>query len=206
LQPSGGPTVWVDDRHAIIRRGMATCLGTEGFRVVGESAGLQPPPDPARLDVLVFEAEAMVVRRAVRLVDGTSARLVATVRSPDESLLCDAIEAGVAAVLLHAELSPATLVATVRAVVGGSATLPRAVLPRLLEHAARVSRSGSGGLTAREREVLRLLAEGEDTRDIAGMLCFSERTVKNIVHDVLMKLNCRNRAHAVALATRQGVI
>jgi DNA-binding CsgD family transcriptional regulator len=38
------------------------------------------------------------------------------------------------------------------------------------------------------------------------MLCFSERTVKNIVHDVLMKLNCRNRAHAVAMATRQGVI
>ena len=206
MQPSGGPTVWIDDWHAIIRRGMATCLCAEGFQVVGESAGLHPPPDPTRLDVLVFEAEPTIVRRAVRLVDGTATRLVATVRSPDESLLCDAIEAGVAAVLLHAELSPATLVATVRAVVGGSATLPRAVLPRLLEHVARASRSGSGGLTAREREVLRLLAEGEDTRDIAGMLCFSERTVKSIVHDVLMKLNCRNRAHAVALATRQGVI
>lgn len=206
MQPSGGPTVWIDDWHAIIRRGMATCLGAEGFQVVGESAGLQPPPDPTRLDVLVFEAEATIVRRAVRLVDGTPARLVATVRSPDEGLLYDAIEAGVAAVLLHAELSPATLVATVRSVVGGSATLPRAVLPRLLEHAAHASRSSSGGLTAREREVLRLLAEGEDTRDIAGALCFSERTVKNIVHDVLMKLNCRNRAHAVALATRQGVI
>jgi DNA-binding NarL/FixJ family response regulator len=90
----------------------------------------------------------------------------------------------------------------------------RAVLARLgaapdlerLERLARPDAAGPAGLTAREREVLRLLAEGEDTRDIAGMLCFSERTVKNIVHDVLMKLNCRNRAHAVAMATRQGVI
>jgi DNA-binding CsgD family transcriptional regulator len=44
------------------------------------------------------------------------------------------------------------------------------------------------------------------TREIAGALAYSERTVKNVVHDLMMKLNCRNRAHAVALATRQGVI
>ena len=58
----------------------------------------------------------------------------------------------------------------------------------------------------RERAVLRLLAEGSDTLEMAHALCFSERTVKNIVHDVLMKLNCRTRAHAVALATRSGAI
>ena len=45
-----------------------------------------------------------------------------------------------------------------------------------------------------------------DTSDIAVQLCYSERTVKNVVHDILMKLNCRTRAHAVALATRSGVI
>ena len=62
------------------------------------------------------------------------------------------------------------------------------------------------GCRLRERDVLRLLADGHDTREIATDLCYSERTVKNVVHDVLMKLNCRTRAHAVALATREGVI
>ncbi len=56
------------------------------------------------------------------------------------------------------------------------------------------------------------LGEGRPPRDFAGLyvgaddLCFSERTVKNVVHDLLTKLNCRTRAQAVALATRQGVI
>jgi len=199
------PSVWIDDDHAIVRRGMAACLAAEGFRVVGESAGLRPMPSVGQLDLLVFAVDASALRQAVRLADGGPA-LVATVRAPSEDLLHDAVEAGVAAILLHDELSPATLAATARSVVSGNASLPRELLPRLLEHAARVASFGPGGLSTREREVLRLLAEGEDTRDIAGYLCFSERTVKNIIHDVLMKLNCRNRAHAVALATRHGVI
>ena len=51
-----------------------------------------------------------------------------------------------------------------------------------------------------------MLADGESTRGIAQRLSYSERTVKNIVHDLLAKLNCKTRAHAVALAARQGVI
>ena len=61
-------------------------------------------------------------------------------------------------------------------------------------------------LSDREYEVLRMLAEGESTRGIATQLSYSERTVKNIVRDLLVKLNGKTRAHAVALATRQGVI
>ena len=76
-----------------------------------------------------------------------------------------------------------------------------------MESLARgTTRGAPGPLAPRELGVLRLLAEGDDTRDIAGKLSYSERTVKNIVHDLLVKLNCRSRAHAVALATRQGVI
>ena len=51
-----------------------------------------------------------------------------------------------------------------------------------------------------------MLADGEDTRGIAQGLCYSERTVKNVVHDVLTKLSCRTRAQAVATATRAGII
>ena len=79
-------------------------------------------------------------------------------------------------------------------------------MPRVLRHARASGSQTPGSLSDREREVLRWLAEGSDTREIASGLCFSERTVKNVVHDILMKLNCRTRAHAVALATRSGVI
>lgn len=61
-------------------------------------------------------------------------------------------------------------------------------------------------LTDREFDVLRLLADGSTTREIAEDLSYSERTIKNIVHSVLQKLNCRTRAHAVALAARHGVV
>ena len=65
---------------------------------------------------------------------------------------------------------------------------------------------GAGDLTDRELGVLRLLSKGETTNQIAADLCYSEKTVKNIVHDVLVRMNCRNRAQAVALATRRGLI
>lgn len=61
-------------------------------------------------------------------------------------------------------------------------------------------------LTARELAVLRMLADGEVTRGIAEQLNYSERTVKNIVRDVLVKLDCRTRAHATARAIRRGLI
>jgi DNA-binding CsgD family transcriptional regulator len=66
--------------------------------------------------------------------------------------------------------------------------------------------AGPPQLSKREYEVLRMLADGESARGIAERLSYSERTVKGIVHDLLAKLNCRTRAHAVALAARQGVI
>jgi DNA-binding NarL/FixJ family response regulator len=84
--------------------------------------------------------------------------------------------------------------------------LPGDLLARLLAHVRSSSQLGPAGLNSRERSVLRLLADGMDTRGIAADLCFSERTVKNVVHDLLTKLNCRTRAQAVALATREGVI
>ena len=62
------------------------------------------------------------------------------------------------------------------------------------------------GLAEREIEVLRLVAEGLDTNEIAHRMCYSERTVKNVIHDVTTRLQLRNRSHAVAYAMRQGLI
>jgi DNA-binding NarL/FixJ family response regulator len=62
------------------------------------------------------------------------------------------------------------------------------------------------GFNEREVDVLRLLSEGWDTSEIAKKLAYSERTVKNVIHDITARLQLRNRAHAVAYAMRAGVI
>jgi DNA-binding NarL/FixJ family response regulator len=200
------PTVWIDDSHAIVRRGMAACLQQADFVVRGESAVLAPEPVVADLDVLVFEYAATSLRRAVRLAEGGDTRLVATVRDVGEQAVREIVDAGVSAVLPHGSLTADTLVTSLRAVVAGNVALPGDMLTRLLMHVTQASHLGPAGLNPRERSVLRLLADGLDTRGIAEDLRFSERTVKNVVHDVLTKLNCRTRAQAVAVATREGVI
>ncbi len=200
------PTVWIDDSHAIVRRGMAACLQQADFVVRGESATLAPEPVVAGLDILVFEYAGTALRRAVRLAEGNTTRLVATVRDVNEQVVREIVDAGVGAVLPHRTLTPDTLITSLRAVVAGTVALPGDMLARLLLHVTQSSHLGPTGLSTRERSVLRLLADGMDTRGIAEDLRFSERTVKNVVHDVLTKLNCRTRAQAVAVATREGVI
>jgi DNA-binding NarL/FixJ family response regulator len=61
-------------------------------------------------------------------------------------------------------------------------------------------------LTGREIAVLRLVADGLDTGEIAQTLSYSERTIKNVLHDITTRLHLRNRAHAVAYALREGLI
>jgi DNA-binding NarL/FixJ family response regulator len=62
------------------------------------------------------------------------------------------------------------------------------------------------GLSDRELDVLRLVAEGLETSEIAERLCYSERTVKGVVHEITTRLRLKNRAHAVAYAVRHGLI
>ena len=87
------------------------------------------------------------------------------------------------------------------------------MLGRLLKQVSRLQRqvlSPRGlsftGLSAREVEVLRLVARGCDTREIAAQLCYSERTVKNVLHDITSRYQLKNRSHAVAYALREGLI
>jgi DNA-binding NarL/FixJ family response regulator len=68
------------------------------------------------------------------------------------------------------------------------------------------ARSVAGPLTDREQQVLALIAAGHPTREVAQQLSYSERTVKNVLHDVVTKLNARSRSQAVAFAVREGLI
>lgn len=158
--------------------------------------------------VLLFEVDAPEP-------DGAGAgrrcevRLVGSVRSERTA----AKRQELSAVLLLRAQTPARLLSCVRAVSQG-ATLPANVLLEQLVPTPEGSDGGAGAgsdprerrLTRREFDVLRMLADGGSTREIADAMSYSERTVKNIVRSLLEKLNCRTRAHAVALAARQGVV
>src|SRR3712207_3789652 len=141
------PTVWIDDSHAIVRRGMAACLQQADFVVRGESATLTPLPVVAGLDILVVEYAGPVLRRAVRLAEGRT-RLVVTVRDVSEQTVREIVDAGVGAVLPHRTLTPETLIATLRAVVAGTVAMPGDMLARLLLHVTQASHFGPTGLSA----------------------------------------------------------
>ena len=198
--------VWVDDENDIFRLGLSASLESPGFVVAGESRALAPRPDLTRTDILVFDLAAGRLGEVVRLTGGHPTRLLAMAASPADPLLIDAVEAGVAGVLVRGDVTPMAFLHCLRSVARGNGSVPATALASLLAAPGPGRRSGSGQLTGRELDVLRLLSRGQSTREIAGDLCYSEKTVKNIVHDLLVRMNCRNRAQAVALATQRGLI
>jgi DNA-binding NarL/FixJ family response regulator len=200
-----GDHVWIDDRNAIFRRGLRSVLTERGFVIAGESARLEPQPDLENVSVLLLEID--VLHELVRRPLPESLRIVGVAASETPEALLAGLEVGLAGFLIRSELSPESLVCCLHAVVGGASAVPPRLLSTLLCELARGRRPGStSDLSTREIDVLKLLATGDDTRTIATSLSYSERTVKNIIHDVLVKLDCRTRAHAVALATRRGMI
>lgn len=151
--------------------------------------------------------------RLRRLVRTEGARAVLVVRSLREAELLDVIECGVGAIVWRHEATADRLVQAVLAAARGDGDLPADLLGRLISQVGTLHRSAAGrlgapstGLTPREVDVLRLIAEGFDTGEIASKLSYSERTVKNVMHGLTTRLHLRNRAHAVAHALREGYI
>jgi DNA-binding NarL/FixJ family response regulator len=170
-------------------------------------------PDP-QVAVLVVDTVDDDARRLLRTFRRTStARSVLVTADIDERKLVDAAECGVAGVVRRSQATPERLVAAITTVAQGDGHLPDDLVGRLLEEVGRLQDQvltprglRSTGLNDREVDVLRLVAEGHDTAEIAAELAFCERTIKKVIQDVMTRMNLRNRAHAVAYATRHGFI
>ncbi|MEI7034376.1 response regulator transcription factor [Streptomyces pratensis] len=164
--------------------------------------------------VMVVDTVDEDVLRVLRNIQRTSTcRTVLVTTEIDEQKLVSAAECGVAGVVRRSESTPDHLVQVIGTVARGEGHLPSDLLGRLLEEVGRLQGQVLGprglhftGLAAREVDVLRLVAEGYDTADIATKLAYSERTIKNVLHSVMTRLQLRNRSHAVAYAMRQGLI
>jgi DNA-binding NarL/FixJ family response regulator len=207
--------VFVVDSHAIFRRGLVASLELlERVESVDHAAGVSD----ARHHAALHEADIVILDTSIAgghefistFANGTAVRVIACTSDCGEDSVVAAVEAGAVGYLRKETLTQDVLQAALQAAEGGAAIMAPDLLGAML-HGAPVEADGgprftTQRLTEREQRVLALIAEGYPTREVAQQLCYSERTVKNVLHDVVTKLNVRSRSQAVAHAVRDGLI
>jgi two-component system, NarL family, response regulator DevR len=204
--------VYLLDDHEVVRRGLIALLETTGeIKVVGESGSAQEAarripafrPDVAVLDARLPDGSGIDVCRDVRSADPRIKALILTSYQDDEALF-SAIMAGAAGYVLK-QIKGTDLVDAIRRVAAGQSLLDPAVTRQVLE---RIRRGADHEpeelktLTAQERRILELIAEGMTNRQIGEALFLAEKTVKNYVSSVLAKLGLERRTQAAILATK----
>jgi DNA-binding NarL/FixJ family response regulator len=202
--------VFVYSDDAISQAGMRAQLrGLPEVNVVDEAQ-----IDDAEVAVVIVDTVDEAASRTIRAIQRNGCpRVVLVVGVLDDSSLMVAVEVGACGVLRRREATSDRVCSAVTAAASGDGTLAPDLLGRLMTQFGRLQREvlaprgiGPAGLSDREVEVLRMLADGQDTAAIASTLAYSERTIKNIIHDVTARLNLRNRSHAVAYAVKSGLI
>jgi DNA-binding NarL/FixJ family response regulator len=200
----------VDD-NAIVRRGIASLLAdADGIEVVGEAGdgreaiaqAQETKPDVVCLDV------RMPVMDGVAAAGPLSKRskVLMLSYSEDEHMVTGAIRNGAAGYLVHGRFEPEELAQRIRAVAAGEMVLSPAITPAVFDALRRAPgpvnderEQGMGALTAREREILNLLARGLSNRDIAEELVITNKTVKNHLSRIYEKIGAHSRSEAIAM-------
>jgi DNA-binding NarL/FixJ family response regulator len=203
------------DDQALVRGGFRMILEAEpDIQVVGEAAdgsevverALETRPDLVLMDVRMPALDGIEATRRLLAALPATRVLILTTFDLDEYVV-DAFRAGASGFLLKTA-PPQQLVAAVRTVQEGDALLAPVSTRRLIEQVARpvTAPPALEQLTAREQDVLRLLARGLTNAEIAGKLVVEPSTIKSHVASVLSKLNLRDRVHAVVFAYESGLV
>jgi DNA-binding NarL/FixJ family response regulator len=206
--------ILVADDHPVVRDGLVAILGTQpDFQIVGEAGtgaeaverARELRPDVMLLDLEMPELDGVEVLRRLSQSNPEIRVIVFTAFDTDERIL-GAVQAGAQGYLLKGAPRK-ELFDAVRVVHAGGSLLQPVVASKLLRqvsHPAQVNEAEA--LTLRELEVLRLVAQGLQNKEIAAALVISERTVKFHVSSIMGKLGAGNRTEAVRLAAQQGLI
>ena len=203
--------VVVSAADPLSRAGIVSQLrASQGFSVSAD----ETVAGPETVALVVADDIDDAAAAQIRVLRGRGVgRVVLLASRVDDKGLLAAAEAGVSGVVRRSDATARNLATAIRAAWAGEGTLPPDLLGRLLRQVGQLQRqvlSPRGltflGLSERETKVLRLLSEGLDTSEVGQKLFYSERTVKNIIHDVTSRLELRNRTHAVAYAIREGLI
>jgi DNA-binding NarL/FixJ family response regulator len=200
-------SVYVTATDPILRTGVSSQLrGRPDVEVRSE-------PDAAVAVVVtdVFDENTVRLVRQTRADHAGSVLVVLSV--VDDTAMFAAIEAGACGIVPRAEATPERLADAVCKAAAKGGVLSPDLVGRLLGQVSRLQNqvlSPKGvrlsGLSDRETTVLRMIAQGMEVREIAVELNYSERTIKNTMHDIVARFQLRNRTHAVAFAMREGLI
>ncbi|NLF11989.1 MAG: response regulator transcription factor [Anaerolineaceae bacterium] len=222
--PARAVRVLIVDDHAVVRQGLRTFLELQSdppalpIKVVGEATnGVEAvdlacrlQPDVVLLDLVMPGMDG--IEATPRIVEGSPhSRVIILTSFGEEDRVVPAIRAGAQGYLLK-DIAPAELVQAVRAVHQGKVQLHPEAARRLMSAVAAREGSPAGQpaapleeLTGRELEVLRLIAEGLNNREIAERLVISDKTVKTHVSSILGKLHLEDRTQAAIYALRHGL-
>ncbi len=210
--------VLIADDQSLVRAGFRLVLENhEDIEVVGEAANGEQAvhgvarlePDVVLMDIRMPELDGIGATR--QITERHAARVLVLTTYDLDEYVYDALQAGASGFLLK-DTPPAQLTEGIRAVASGEALLAPTVTRRLIEEFARVGPvprahdEELAELTARELEVLKLLARGMSNAEIAAALVLGETTVKTHVTHVLSKLGLRDRVQAVVLAYESGLV
>ncbi len=206
----------VDD-HALVRDGIASLLTANNINVVGEASdGLealdkarQLKPDIILMDIKMPHCNGLEATRLVKAEMPNIKVIILTVSDDDENLF-EAIKSGAEGYLLK-DIRAEEFLSLLSGVARGEAAISPLMATRIIEEFARqTARKGrqhpaESELTARETDVLRLVAEGASNKGIASKLNVTENTVKYHLRNIMAKLYLRNRAQVAAYAVSKGI-
>jgi DNA-binding NarL/FixJ family response regulator len=212
--------VLIVDDHALFRRGLQMVLQQEeDIEVVGEAAdgaeaieqAVELMPDVVLMDVRMPKRSGIEATQQIRDSLPHAKILMLTI-SDEEQDLYEAIKAGASGYLLK-EISIEEVADAIRSVWAGQSRISPSMASKLLSEFAAMSKRAderqqvpAPRLTEREMEVLRLVAQGLNNRDIAAQLFISENTVKNHIRNILEKLHLHSRMEAVVYAVREKLL
>jgi DNA-binding NarL/FixJ family response regulator len=201
-------TCLIVDDHEVVREGLRLSLSRAShIRVVGEASDGQSAvelvqrrkPQVVVMDVRMPGMDGLEATKAILKVAPDTAVLIFTAYS-ERSLLARGLESGAKGYILK-EAPHEALLRAIERLANGEAYVDPALMPAFLS-----GKEQADMLTAREREILQLLADGMSNADVASKLFISQETVKSHVRHILAKLEADTRTHAVAIALRESII
>jgi DNA-binding NarL/FixJ family response regulator len=204
--------VLIADDHPLIRQGLRTLLEQQGFTVVGEAANgreatqlaQELEPDVVVLDLAMPLLNGLDAAREITRTSRRTKTILVTVHTADQYVL-EALQAGVRGYVLKSQAT-AELVQAIQEVMRGGRYLSPGISEAVVQAYLAKTDLPADPLTAREREVLQLIAEGKTTKDIAGLLGVSVKTVESHRTRLMEKLDIRQTAGLVRYAIRRGLI
>lgn len=216
-EPRGPLRLLVVDDHEVVRQGLVSLLDRRsGFNVVAQAGSVaesialaaRHEPDLVVMDVRLPDGSGIEACREIR-ASRPETRVVMLTSYPDEEAVLSAIIAGASGYLLK-QIRGRDLVSALEAVGRGESLLDPAVTEKVLERVRRVATAGApdelAELTAQERKILLLVAEGKTNKEIAAEVFLSDKTVKNYVSSILSKLNLQRRTQAAAFVVKRGLV